>query len=57
MIRTSSNDRGHRIAVLHAPGECAQAGCRKAVYKQPPDPALPPSSRLYTMAGREVVKA
>ncbi|CAI9532753.1 unnamed protein product, partial [Staurois parvus] len=29
---------------------------REAVYKQPPDPALPPSSRLYTTAGQEVVK-
>ncbi|CAI9582627.1 unnamed protein product, partial [Staurois parvus] len=26
-----------------------------AVYKRPPDPALPPSSRFYTTAGWEVV--
>ncbi|CAI9581850.1 unnamed protein product, partial [Staurois parvus] len=32
---------GHRIAVLHAPREQAQAGGREAVYKRPPDTALP----------------
>ncbi|CAI9598532.1 unnamed protein product, partial [Staurois parvus] len=37
--------------------ERAQAGCGEAVYKRPPDPALPPSGRLYTTASREVVKA
>ncbi|CAI9555318.1 unnamed protein product, partial [Staurois parvus] len=48
---------GHRIAVLCAPRNRAQAGCGEAIYKQPPDPALPPSGRLYTTSGREVVKA
>ncbi|CAI9556399.1 unnamed protein product, partial [Staurois parvus] len=38
-----------------APRERAQAGCGEAVYKRSPDPAVPPSGRLYTMAGREVV--
>ncbi|CAI9544675.1 unnamed protein product, partial [Staurois parvus] len=28
---------------------------REAVYKWSSDPALPPSGRLYTTAGREVV--
>ncbi|CAI9614382.1 unnamed protein product, partial [Staurois parvus] len=45
----------HWIAVLHAPRKHAQAGCGEAVYKRPPDPALPLSGRLYTTAGREVV--
>ncbi|CAI9576289.1 unnamed protein product, partial [Staurois parvus] len=36
--------------------ERAQAGCREAVYKRPPDPAVPLSGRLYATAGREVVK-
>ncbi|CAI9572213.1 unnamed protein product, partial [Staurois parvus] len=35
-------------------GEHAQAGCREAVYKRPPKPAVPPSGRLYTTAGPEV---
>ncbi|CAI9539782.1 unnamed protein product, partial [Staurois parvus] len=42
MIRTSSRER-------------AQAGCGEAVYKRPPDPALPPSGRLYATASLEVV--
>ncbi|CAI9615811.1 unnamed protein product, partial [Staurois parvus] len=37
------------------PRESAQAGCREAVYKRPPNPALPPSGCLYTWPGREVV--
>ncbi|CAI9582860.1 unnamed protein product, partial [Staurois parvus] len=53
MIRTS-----HRAPVRRSVGtgsERAQAGGGEAVYKLPPDPALPPSRRLYTTAGREVV--
>ncbi|CAI9532305.1 unnamed protein product, partial [Staurois parvus] len=40
-----------------APRERTQAGGKKALYKQPPDPALPPSGCLYTTAGREVINA
>ncbi|CAI9558486.1 unnamed protein product, partial [Staurois parvus] len=36
-------------------GAATQAGFGEAVYKQPPDPALPPSGHLYTTARREVV--
>ncbi|CAI9616676.1 unnamed protein product, partial [Staurois parvus] len=32
----------HCVQRLHAPRKQAQAGCREAVYKRPPDPALPP---------------
>ncbi|CAI9572890.1 unnamed protein product, partial [Staurois parvus] len=57
MIRTSyrGGHSGHRIAVLRDPRQRAQAGCGEAVYRRPPNPALPPSGCLYTMAGREVV--
>ncbi|CAI9534680.1 unnamed protein product, partial [Staurois parvus] len=47
---------GHQIAVLCSPRELAQPGSGEAVYKRPPAPALPPSGRLYTWAGWEVVK-
>ncbi|CAI9595925.1 unnamed protein product, partial [Staurois parvus] len=46
---------GHRIAVLHAPREHAQARCGEAVCKRPPNPALPPFGRLYTTGRWEVV--
>ncbi|CAI9570149.1 unnamed protein product, partial [Staurois parvus] len=51
---TGSAGTGSRCC---APREHAQAGCGEAVYRRPPDPAVPPSARLYTMAGREVVKS
>ncbi|CAI9622032.1 unnamed protein product, partial [Staurois parvus] len=44
---------GSRCCAL--PGSLHKQGCREAVYKQPPDPAVPPSGRLYTTACQEVV--
>ncbi|CAI9576290.1 unnamed protein product, partial [Staurois parvus] len=42
MIGTSYRGHsGHRIAVLRAPRERAQAGCGEAVFRRPPDPAVP----------------
>ncbi|CAI9567488.1 unnamed protein product, partial [Staurois parvus] len=52
----SGGHSGHRIAVCALPGSAHKQGARRAVYRRPPDPAVPPSGRLYTTAGREVVK-
>ncbi|CAI9531622.1 unnamed protein product, partial [Staurois parvus] len=55
MIGTSYRGPVRRSVFHCVRRERAQAGCREAVCKRPPDPALPLSGRLYTMAGREVV--
>ncbi|CAI9547243.1 unnamed protein product, partial [Staurois parvus] len=48
-----SGHSGHQIAVLRALRERAQAVNAEAVYEQQPAPALLPSGRLCTWAGRE----
>ncbi|CAI9573542.1 unnamed protein product, partial [Staurois parvus] len=42
-------------SVPSAPRERTQSKMAGAVYERQLSPALPPSSRLYTAAGREVV--
>ncbi|CAI9568657.1 unnamed protein product, partial [Staurois parvus] len=44
---------GSRCCTL--PGSTHRQGSGEDFYKQPPAPALLPSSRLYTWAGQEVV--
>ncbi|CAI9571597.1 unnamed protein product, partial [Staurois parvus] len=64
MIRTSHRGPIRRSAfhcvrriqgALDRGAACSQREDREAIYKRPPDPALPPSGCLYTTAGREVV--
>ncbi|CAI9549254.1 unnamed protein product, partial [Staurois parvus] len=48
-----------RRSVFHCVRRTQRApdrGCGEDIYKRPPDPAVPPSGRLYTTASREVVK-
>ncbi|CAI9557918.1 unnamed protein product, partial [Staurois parvus] len=52
-IRGTRRSPGSRVRAL---GAAHEPRMRAAVYKRPPDPALPPSGRLYTTAGQEVVK-
>ncbi|CAI9624363.1 unnamed protein product, partial [Staurois parvus] len=58
MIGTSQRSRP-TIGVPMCPGRSQGVRTirgREAIYKQPPAPALPPSGRLYTTTGWEVVE-